>query len=63
MGPSRDPGMSFGILNIYASNDASERCSLWRWITFSLPQATWVMCGDFNMTERASDKIGIHPTK
>ena len=51
-------GMSFGILNVYASNSASERCLLWKWCAFSLPPAVWIVCGDFNMVERASDKIG-----
>lgn len=48
----------FGIINIYASNDPHDWCMLWRWCTLSLPPAIWVMCRDFNMVEKDSNKIG-----
>lgn len=52
---------SFGVVNVYASNDAMERSQLWIWMANNLPPATWVMCGDFNMVELASDKDDILP--
>jgi len=55
--------MSYGIVNIYASNDTSKTYSLWCWIIFSLPQAIWVMCKEFKITKIASNKIGIHLTR
>jgi len=54
-------GISFEILNVYASNNAHCRCSLWKWYALSLPPIMWVMCGDFNMIEKPSDKVGHHP--
>ena len=50
---------SFGVVNAYASNDIVERSQLWDWMAKNLPLATWVMCGDFNMVEVASNKDGI----
>ena len=50
---------SFGVVNVYASNDVVERTQLWGWMANNLPPATWVMCGDFNMVELASDKDDI----
>ena len=52
---------SFGIINVYASNDTIERAQIWAWLANNLPPATWVMCGDFNIVEVASDKDGILP--
>lgn len=52
---------SFGIANIYASNDVVERSLLWRWIADSLPIATWLVYGDFNMVEMDEDKEGVFP--
>ena len=34
---------------------------MWAWLADNLPPTTWVMCGDFNMVEVASDKEGILP--
>ena len=34
---------------------------MWAWLADNFPPATWVMCGDFNMVEVASDKEGILP--
>ena len=31
----------FGIVNVYAPNDAVECSHLWRWLTNHLPPATW----------------------
>jgi exonuclease III len=52
---------SFGVINVYAPNDAVERSQLWYWLADNLPPATWVMCGDFNMVELATDKEGLLP--
>ena len=52
---------SFGVINVYASNDVVERSQLWVWLANNLPPSMWVMCGDFNMVEVASDKEGILP--
>ena len=52
---------SFGIVNIYAPNDAVERSHLWRWLSNSLPPTTWIFCGYFNMVELAIDKVGLLP--
>lgn len=56
-------GMSFGILNMYASNNAHDRCNLWKWYALSLPLAIWVMCGDFNMIKKPYNKVGHHPMR
>ena len=52
---------SFGVVNVYASNDAMERPQMWALLADNLPSATWVMCGDFNMVEAAFDKDEIFP--
>jgi len=54
-------GKPFGLINIYASNDAHDRWSLWSWLAFSLPLAAWVLCGDFNMVEKFVDKQSHNP--
>lgn len=51
-------GHPFGLINIYISNDAAERADLWRWIANSIPDAYWVISGDFNMVESPNDKCG-----
>lgn len=51
---------SFGIINIYASNDV-ERSLWWKWIIDSLPTATWVTCEDCNVVDMAYDKDGTFP--
>ena len=33
---------SFGIANVYASNDVVERSQLWCWMANNLPPATWL---------------------
>ena len=52
---------SLGVVNVYASNDAVERCQMWAWLADNLPPTTWVMCGDFNMVEVAFDQDDIFP--
>ena len=52
---------SFQVINVYAFNDAMERSEMWSWLTNNLPPTTWVICGDFNMVEVASNKDGILP--
>lgn len=54
-------GQPFGIVNIYASNHGPDRCALWRWLAFFLPQTIWLRCGDFNMIEKPNDKVGCLP--
>jgi hypothetical protein len=52
----------FGILNVYpptGENSSAERKRLWREIFNSLPNIiSWLMIGDFNMTEKASNQTG-----
>lgn len=46
------PGGDIGIANVYASNNPSERCLLWKLMILELPLACrWIMAGDFNMVE------------
>lgn len=52
---------SFGIVKLYAPNDAVERSHLWHWLADHLLPGTWVFCGDFNMVELAIDKAGLLP--
>ena len=52
---------SFGIVNIYALNDAVERSHMWRWLVDSLLPTTYIFYGDFNMVELAINKVGLLP--
>lgn len=52
---------SFRVINVYSSNDVVEISQMWGWLLNNLLPATWVMFGDFNMVEVASDKDGIFP--
>lgn len=48
-----------GILNIYAHNYTGSRAHLWNSIRhYNLPEAEWIMGGDFNMIETLEDKQG-----
>lgn len=48
-----------GIINIYAYNFTGSRARLWNKIRqFNLPEANWILAGDFNMIEQLSDKQG-----
>ncbi|KAG0504403.1 hypothetical protein KC19_N036200 [Ceratodon purpureus] len=51
------PGGDFGILNIYASNDARERTQFWSRLLDGTPKLDrWLLGGDFNMVESPADK-------
>lgn len=56
-------GKPFVIINIYASNFALDRCNLWRWLAMNLLEATWILCGDFNMVEKGTDKKSFSPMR
>ena len=48
-----------GIINLYASNSASERDSFWISLSEYVGLAdAWLVGGDFNMIEEASDRRG-----
>ena len=48
-----------GIINLYASNSASERASFWISLSEYAGLAdSWLVGGDFNMIEEASDRRG-----
>lgn len=50
-------GGNLGIACVYAPNIASQRNALWLEMATSLPKdCSWVIGGDFNMTERPEDK-------
>ena len=44
-----------GFCSIYAPNDPKNRTSLWDWTVNNLPNADWVLGGDFNMVEKHVD--------
>lgn len=51
--------LKVGILNIYAHNYTSSRARLWNTIRhYNLPEAEWILGGDFNMIESLDDKQG-----
>lgn len=48
---------------IYAYNFRGSRARLWNKIcTFPLPQANWILGGDFNMIEQLSNKMSGQAT-
>ena len=53
---SRCWGNIFRIIILYAFNDAHDRRDLWWWLALSLPFASWILCGEFNMVEKPFDK-------
>ncbi|KAG0595095.1 hypothetical protein M758_UG138900 [Ceratodon purpureus] len=53
------PDMIIGIINVYAHNYTGSRVRLWNTIReFDLPEADWILTGDFNMIEDLEDKRG-----
>ena len=49
----------WGLLNIYAPNNAKDRMILWKSIISQLPTVDhWAIAGDFNMVEDVSDRVG-----
>ena len=49
-------GQLIGFCSIYASNFVKERISLWDWLANNLPNADWILGGDFNMVEHSHDR-------
>ena len=49
-------GHSIGFCYVYSSNKARECCELWDWMAKELPNADWVIGGDFNMVEYSVDR-------
>lgn len=51
-----------GILNVYAPNETGPRARFWESLADAqLPEADWLVAGDFNMTEDAEDRsVGYH---
>lgn len=57
------PQIKIGIINVYAFNYTGSRARLWNKIkTFPLPQANWLLGGDFNIIYQLSDKLGSQPS-
>ena len=53
------PDLIIGIINVYAHNYSNSRVRLWNQIReFNLPEAEWLIAGDFNMIELLEDKRG-----
>lgn len=52
---------SFWIVNIYVSNNRLDKYILWNWLALSLPQAIWLLCGNFNMIENPDNKVYCLP--
>lgn len=48
-----------GICNIYVANDYRERATLWDSLVDNLPEAKWIIMGDFSMMENNQDKKGV----
>lgn len=46
-------GQLIGFCSIYALNFAKECIVLWIWLANKLPNAEWIIGGDFNMVEHA----------
>lgn len=56
---SLSPHLQLGILNIYGFNDTGPRAMLWNHLAQApLPEAVWVLAGDFNNIESLQDKQG-----
>lgn len=50
-------GSHIGILNIYGPNDTGRRAQFWGILAdIDYPEADWILCGDFNMTELGEDR-------
>ena len=53
------PHLKLGILNVYGFSDTGPRAMLWNHLAqVELPEADWILAGDFNNIEQASDKQG-----
>lgn len=48
-----------GILNVYAPNVCRQRASFWNALcSFPLPQAKWILSGNFDINELGDDRSG-----
>nr|PNR49067.1 hypothetical protein PHYPA_010963 [Physcomitrium patens] len=57
------PFLIIGIINIYAFNCTGSRSRLWTKIRhYPLPEAHWILGGDFNMIDQLDDKQGGQDT-
>jgi exonuclease III len=53
------PQLHLGIINVYGFSDTGPRAMLWNHLAqVDLPEAKWILAGDFNNIEQASDKQG-----
>lgn len=53
------PQLKVGILNVYGFSHTGARAMLWNHLAQTdLPEAEWILVGDFNNIEQASDKQG-----
>ena len=53
------PHFQIGILNVYGYSHTGPRAMLWNHLAQAeLPEAHWVLAGDFNNIERSTDKQG-----
>lgn len=51
--------LQIGIINVYGFSDMGPRAMLWNHLAqVTLPDAHWILAGDFNNIEQASDKQG-----
>ena len=51
--------LTVGIINVYGFNLTGPRAMLWNHLAqVDLPEAHWILAGDFNNIEQASDKQG-----
>lgn len=54
-----NPRMQLGILNVYGFCNTGPRATMWNHLAHApLPEAHWVLAGDFNNIESVADKIG-----
>lgn len=54
-----NPRMQLGILNVYGFSNTGPRASMWNHLAHTpLPEANWVLAGDFNNIESIADKLG-----
>ena len=51
------PSLQVGIINVYGFNHTSPRATMWNHIAQTqLPEANWVLVGDFNNIKSMNDK-------
>jgi hypothetical protein len=53
------PRIHLGIINVYGFSHTGVRAMLWDHLAqVDLPEATWILAGDFNNIEQLRDKQG-----